>query len=593
MVLKPRRIPFFFGLGVTLTIYCGLTGCQFSLSDSPDRPDQAVGEQAGSESSSSQDLGSGGELILIAGEEESGALGGDSVNAGAFSGAGESSGESGGDQGPTEEELLIAALSPSERACEGAWMCGYGEGCKEGQCGECAQNDDCSRGDVCRDEAEGECGACDQLHPCSPNEECVEGICLATGIKVVSLKMTFENWRALLDSRYVRGVTFPCMLQSGEIEAPATSPVIDASSERPCRVRVHGGSSRDLRKLSLRLELNEPSESLAWGDDQMVLRAEYNDPTMMRNVLSHQAFARFTTLPHSRWRYLWLLVNDEPQGLYLQIERHRGSMIARWGRDPIAPRYESDPPTMLSTLGAGSLVTLDDRPSYWQTYELKGGVSYAPLIELIEDVIGMDSTATWLEDGGVARLASRFDWGQYLRYLALMTRLQNHDHIRKNFVITRQITDDQIERWEVHPWDLDLSWGCLYNDETGLTLCDQLIADQPLNFGQLPLDGVPSYPTDGVYNLLASRAVAPEAAANFYRQRLCELSVPLESDPNLTRLDLWRRALATKLAPWIEADPQRNEQISGTYQEHIEDLARFWEERGALINQEYRCAELE
>ena len=410
-------------------------------------------------------------------------------------------------------------------------------------------------------------------------------------MRVVSLSLSPDAWARFLDSRYERGEWVPCGLRVGEMSDPESVLEWWSDQEQACRLKVHGGSSRDLRKLSLRVDLRAPSEELAWGDDQLLLRAEYNDPTMLRNVLSHQAFARFTDIPHSRWRYTWVLVNGETYGLYLQIERHRASMISRWGRDAEAPRYESDPPLEMFARGAGGLVTLDNQAEYWTSYELKGGASYTPLINFIEDKVGMASTNDWLTEGGAGELAAQFDWGSYLKYLALMTRLQNHDHVRKNFLISRQLDGARRPRWEVYPWDLDLSWGCLYNNDTGLTLCDELTWDGPLDFGLLGSDERPSYPTDGFYNVLMSRALGPESALERYQEQLCELSSPDESDPNLARLTAWRLGLAQRLEPWIDVDPQRNQQVMGTYQSQVDDLARFWSERGSLIRSSLGCPE--
>jgi hypothetical protein len=310
---------------------------------------------------------------------------------------------------------------------------------------------------------------------------------------------------------------------------------------------------------------------------------------MMRNVLSHLLFEHSTSLPQSRWRYVWLTVNGVIQGLYLQVERHKNPMLDRWGRSNTAPRYESDPPLRLSAGGAGSLVSLDTRERYWESYELKSGVSYGPLITLIEDYIGMTSQRDWLNLDGVERLAELLDWGEYLRYLAVMTRVQNLDHIRKNFLITQQRGPRQEPRWESHPWDLDLSWGCLYNDETGLTLCDSIRWDIPLHLGLLPEGEVPSYPTNGFYNMLASRALSPEPARERYHRLLCDLSDIDDATPTLQRVSAWRSALSIWLPQWVNATPLHAIEVGGEYQDHVNDLETFWRSRGAFIRERLMC----
>ena len=487
------------------------------------------------------------------------------------------------------EDPLSLALNLPQLPCRGPWMCRAGQGCIDGACEDsCLQSSHCVNGDVCRYDATPQCGSCDEQNLCESGQECIEGVCLPRALMALSIQIAETDWLNLSEMRYQDGYWVPCTIDSGVINAPTDAPALN-DREQPCRVRVHGGSSRDYRKLSLRVKLEEGDEELAWGDRHIVLRAEYNDPTMMRNVLSHLLFQYVTTLPQSRWRYIWLMVNGRPQGLYLQVERHRDPMLHRWGRAPSAPRYESDPPLGRSAAGTGSLVTLNARADYWESYELKSGANYEPLITLIENVLDMTPNRAWLDLGGTERLAELLDWGEYLRYLAVMARVQNLDHVRKNFLITRQLDIYQTPRWEVHPWDLDLSWGCLYNDETGLTLCDDVRWDVPLSVGFLPEGEAPSYPVTAFYNLLASRAISPESARTRYHQLLCTLTQSDDANPALTRLNAWRAALSVWLPRWIEATPLRPIEIEGTLQEHIAHLERFWRNRGDFIRQQLMC----
>ena len=487
---------------------------------------------------------------------------------------------------PIEDSLAYALDLPSRR-CLGPWMCRDGQGCVEGQCGSCRQTKDCSRGDVCHEDTL-TCGECNEQNPCDTTQSCIEGICLPRSVFALSLELDDTDWLDLSEMRYLDHYWVDCTLASGSITEPNSTSSLTEERSR-CQVRVHGGSSRDFRKLSLRIKLEDGSDELAWGDQHIVLRAEYNDPTMMRNVLSHLLFERTTSLPQSRWRYVWLTVNGQTQGLYVQVERHRESMLNRWGRSDTAPRYESDPPLGSASSGSGSLVTLDSRDEYWDSYELKGGASYSPLITLIEDDLGMMSQQDWLNLDRAQRLAKHLDWGEYLRYLAVMTRIQNLDHIRKNFIITRQLGTRQEPRWELHPWDLDLSWGCLYNDNTGLTLCDGVRWDIPLSLGFLPDGELPNYPTDGLYNMLASRALSPEQARRQYTRLVCDLSRSDQNLPPLKRINDWRKALATWLPPWVSATPQHAFEIGGQYQDHVANLETFWQNRGQFIRDSLAC----
>lgn len=526
---------------------------------------------------------------------------------------------------PQFEQELNRALTYDEPSCLGSWMCRNSEGCVNGVCGVCLQKSDCPEGLVCsfdnNDEGSdfGHCVSCNSqesdLH-CGEGEICHAGRCFAEELSLISLELSETHLALLKRRRYEFGLEFPCRVhiasidlesleatfESEEGESEAGESTSNEAEEdglvqneqaqlHSCKLRVHGGSSRDLYKLSWRIILDEAIEGFNWNDKHIILRAEYNDLSLMRNILSYELFRDWTNLPVPRWQHVWLNINGEHEGLYLTVERYTDRSIERYGKASQLPRFEADPnpdSNLGLQVGVSALIPLPSIQTYWQAYELKGGASYQSLINLIENIIGGESRLAWSETQALL-LAQNIKWGDYLRYLSVMTLIQNLDHIRKNFIITRQLDSFGQARWEVYPWDLDLSWGCLFNDTTGLSLCDQYRFDIPLFFGTQP-EGAPfSYPTDGVYNGLIERSLGVPLARQQYEQLLCQLSAPLINNPNLKRIFEWREALRGYLRPWIEVDETQRHEQSGDFDAAVDQLLTYWEDRSAFIREQIEC----
>ena len=488
---------------------------------------------------------------------------------------------------------ISEALTPSAEPCLGPWMCRDGLGCVNGNCGGCQSNFDCPRGMVCElDSGSSELGLCTHCdiegeQSCDEGLSCIEGLCLHTKLIYYEVELNSEAWSELRRERYQDTLKAPCLLKISKISELNEMPTFDQI--HPCHIKVHGGSSRDLIKLSWRLTLEEPIGDITWGDDRIILRAEYNDLSLMRNVLSFTLFEHWTALPTSRWRYIWLNVNGEDQGIYLQIEKNHDEMMRRWGRDPDAPRYEADINIndMLDR-GASGLIPLPMLTDYWKAYERLAGLSYAPLIHLIEEVIGDQSRIDWLERG-VEVLAEATHLESYLRYIAVMRLIQNLDSIRKNYVISFQSLGDEVSRWEVYPWDLDLSWGCLFNDLGGTSICDETVADVPLRLGETPDGAPPTYPVDGLYNMLTERSLSPTMARAYYERLLCELTQDLEDNPAMARVFQQAAALTTYLSPWVSQDASYRGDSLETFLEAVEEIRDYWEARRSFINQSISC----
>jgi hypothetical protein len=258
----------------------------------------------------------------------------------------------------------------------------------------------------------------------------------------------------------------------------------------PASVRLHGGSSRYYPKQSLRIDL-APGVTLPDGSDNLILRSEWNDKTLLRNFLAVESFRNGTWLPTFGVEHVHLRINQRYYGVMLHTQRIDRDFLRQHGLSTTASLYEADPPLEASVPG-GNLTPLS-REKYPIVYQHHAGtVPYDDLIELIE------AKLTLPEKDFVRAIEGTIAAEDYLAYLAAMAVIQNHDHIRKNYYLYRDASTDT--RWRVFPWDLDLSWGHLYTDEADVR-DERIFTNENLFFGE-------KVPTHDFYNQLLTRTLA-------------------------------------------------------------------------------------
>lgn len=238
-----------------------------------------------------------------------------------------------------------------------------------------------------------------------------------------------------------------------------------ADEQRTGELRLHGGSSRHWRKKSLRLNLDEELE----GREKLILRAEWADKTMLRNWLAMQMLRNGTWLPAPEVDFVHVRVNGVFYGLMLQTERVDGDYLWDRGFYRDGSLYEADPPSELSVPG-GALLPLNSREEYEQVYQHHQGViPYDDLLELAEWYLQLpDEELEPVLDDLVATDALTL-------YTAFMTVIQNHDHVRKNYYLYRDVRSEE-GRWLVLPWDLDITFGHLWTEENDI-LDEQMFVD--------------------------------------------------------------------------------------------------------------------
>ncbi len=249
----------------------------------------------------------------------------------------------------------------------------------------------------------------------------------------------------------------------------------DIGEPHPVRLRLHGGSSRQFRKKSMRVDLLQ-GHRLQDGRRRAILRAEFVDKSMLRNWLGKDLVRAFTGLPVSNARHVHLRVDDRYIGVMLDVERLDGDLLQARGLERNGSLYEADPPLEIVVPG-GNLSPLPDLDRYQRTYPRHAGpFEWEDLRLTIEDLLQRP-------DAGLALDLDRyFALDEVLIYWAAMAVMQNHDMIRKNYYLYRQV-DDSDRRWRLLPWDLDLTFGHLWSEQNDV-LEEAIVFNGPIDAGR-------------------------------------------------------------------------------------------------------------
>ena len=477
------------------------------------------------------------------------------------------------DADTTTADTAPDTAEPPVRSCLSWLECDSGEGCSAGVCGGCSAAADCPDLRGCTSDFV--CGDCSADSECRSGEGCVEGVCLANAISEVRVTVTPADYSALRADRYNKDLTVPCSVSADGVDYAG-----------PTTLAVHGGSSRDLPKLSFAVETAAAAHP--GYAEKMVLRAEYNDASSLRNMLGLELFRRSTDLPTPRTRFRRLYINGTLFGLMVEVERVGSDFLEVRGRDIRASMYESEPANAIASTGAGALVPLDDPAIYTQAYDQKTGsvASVADVVYLIEQVLAPDYYDGQLTGNFLARTRRQIHLDGYVSYLATNAVLQNQDHVRKNFYFSRQTVGGRLA-WEFYPWDLDLTQGCLWNDAVGTSFCGAPVYDDPPDVGVIGPDSGLTYPTDGFYNLLMHNVQSDEfGGAEAYRAEICARSSSRLYTDGIPAL---ARTLGAYIRPALVEDSADRNATAADHAAAVEEVVGFYAERTAFLINELGC----
>ena len=451
---------------------------------------------------------------------------------------------------------------------DGPLACAWGQGCHEGVCGGCTSADECHPYAGCRDD--GTCGECDGTADCRADEVCRHGQCMPAALPVWELAVDEDQWEEVLDD------------PEHDIYIPCTLTVGDQVYDEGVELRLRGGSTRSYPKKSLRIRFPEDADHPGYAR-KINLRAEYNDPSFLRTFLGLELFRRSVSLPTPRARFLRLYLNDEYYGLMLETERIGGKFLRLRGRDRELAMYEA-----VDVDDEGALTPNDSEAEYRSIYEKTTGdeSDYSDLIGLIEDTLVADHQA-WM-DAGVPLLENTREavhLDDYLTYLALMAVLQSQDHVTNNFYLSHQPLGGGAPRWEFYAADMDLTFGCRWDEANDNSLCDEFAVDGWWMNGWIPEEteiGVD--PAWG--NLLIHLVLQDPLLWPVYQQQICGILEGEIWNGSIPRLI---DAVHETVADAAAADPHDLNEDPGDLEAAQDEVRSFVPLRRAYLAEQLAC----
>ena len=371
-----------------------------------------------------------------------------------------------------------------------------------------------------------------------------------TPLPVWQISIADEVWKAMKANPYLKE-EHPCTLAMG------------ATVYGDATIRLHGGSSVDLPKKSFQIKLKNGAK-LPDGRTNLILRSEFIDKTLARTWLGYQAFSTATWLPVPKSEFVHARVNQSFYGVMHVVEHIDSHYLQLRGRDKDGVLYEGDPSLQLANPGA-NFTPMFPPTNYPLVYQKHGGTkSYADLIEFIEVVLQAPDATLF------SQLELYLKVRDWMEYAAMMTVLQNREHIRKNWYAYRSPTSPD-DRFELLAWDLDITWGHLWSEKFDV-LDEAINSDLPPDTGNVKVD--PKF-----YNQLY-RILDNPAWRKVWAQRVLALAdVVLDDKFVQPRLNY----LQCLLAADVVADG-RKRGTTAEYVSRLAEIAQFAKDRRAFLH---------
>lgn len=283
-------------------------------------------------------------------------------------------------------------------------------------------------------------------------------------------------------------------------------------------ISLRGLSSREFPKKNWKVRLPK-SHTLDGGRRIINLNSDYHDASHIRNALSFEVYARLG-IPVPQVEFVRLYINETYSGVYYRIEQLNTRWLRSIGRDDdngeLYQSHHCETPPALSLL-------------YPYLYEKKSGrdkSDYSSIQRFVEEL-----NARAPEERG-AFLRSVFDIENLLNYCVARTLVSNAEDWQKNHYLFLN-PKDAGGKWEIFPWDNDLTWGHVCNFEKGL-LNDDFITTQPSFYnveGNPLLCAVRDDPVlRAEYYRRLYQALQEDFTESIWSQRIDELSAKIKED---------------------------------------------------------------
>ena len=230
--------------------------------------------------------------------------------------------------------------------------------------------------------------------------------------------------------------------------------VFDGEPVEEVGVRLKGriGSFRDLSaKAAFKVDINRFVDGQTFhGLEKLTLNNMVVDCSFARERLALEAF-RAAGVPAPRAGYVWVTVNGEDYGLYLNVETPDDVFLARSFEEPDGNLYEAE----YLLFPDGSYLLVDFNALSDLHFELEEGVDVGH-----EDVHAITMALDQYGYNGQfeAELEPLVDWDHHLRMVSVEQWIGQNDGYSLNTNNYRVYFDPADGRAKILPWDLDYSF---------------------------------------------------------------------------------------------------------------------------------------
>jgi len=267
-------------------------------------------------------------------------------------------------------------------------------------------------------------------------------------------------------------------------------------------VRYRGNWGRYHNKKSWKIKFLDPSP---FGQDEINLRADYMDPSLLRSKLATTIFEA-AGIPTPQTEHVLLAINGEYWGVYTRAEQVDELFLERIGRGSSVSIYKA-----VETDFMDFSRQQPSEEAYHEAFEKKTNTDtgYDDIITFI-DLINDTPDEIFAYE-----LKRVFDVASYLDYYALIILTGNNDFSSHNAYLLHDLA---VDRWELVPYDLDRAFHPSDN-------WHELPPDTPID------RGTPESPIwNWVTNTLLTRVLDVPQFRAYYCHRLAEFMDTIYSD---------------------------------------------------------------
>lgn len=222
--------------------------------------------------------------------------------------------------------------------------------------------------------------------------------------------------------------------------------LIDTVLSEDVGIRLRGNTSRTQPKRSFKIKFKEFEGGKFYGYKKFNLKAENNDPSMVREMLAMQTF-RNANVAATKTHHAEVYINDEYMGLYLNVEQLDDEFLAARFNNDTGNLYKCTWPATLED--NGELYNND-------TYELKTNKDINDRTILTHFVDVLNNTS---DEAFQVEIEKVFNVQPYIRYLAveaLIGHWDGYSYNKNNFYLYENPDTGLIE---FMPYDTDNTFG--------------------------------------------------------------------------------------------------------------------------------------